>query len=117
MVAGKAASRTARRATAELGVHWLARDQPDEGPKEGGIPTMALLYAITCKHGSRDTRKRPGAAAPRAAPDLDCGSVWMTAVGVERVFFTCRADCIDSPLKQIRESFPGQPVSSACAVV
>lgn len=54
--------------------------------------------------------------APRAAPDFDGGNVWMMAVGVERVFFTCTAESIDDALAQTRETFPGQPVSSACAV-
>lgn len=52
----------------------------------------------------------------RSAPELDDGSVWMMAVGVDRVFFTCRADSIDQALAKARESFPGEPVSSACAV-
>jgi hypothetical protein len=55
--------------------------------------------------------------APRAAPDLEGPSVWMMGVGVERVFFTCRAESIDEALEQTRQSFPGEPVSSACAVV
>lgn len=54
--------------------------------------------------------------APRTAPELEGGSVWMMGVGVERVFFTCRAESIDEALAQTRQSFPGEPVSSACAV-
>ena len=55
--------------------------------------------------------------APRAAPDLDDhAGVWMMGVGVERVFFTCPAESIDEALEKTRQSFPGEPVSSACAV-
>lgn len=53
---------------------------------------------------------------PRAAPDLEEGGVWMMGVGVERVFFTCHAESIDDALAQTRQTFPGEPVSSACAV-
>ncbi len=52
----------------------------------------------------------------RAAPELDGGSIWMMAVGAERVFFTCHADSIDQALAQTRDAFPGQPVASACSI-
>lgn len=91
-------------------------------------------YTVTCEAALRGffgvtslseltqeiiTDKKAGLVrrAPRGAPDLDTGSVWMMGVGVERVFFTCRADSIDEALAQTRQTFPGEPVSSACAVV
>lgn len=52
----------------------------------------------------------------RAAPELDGGSIWMMAVGAERVFFTCHADSIDQALAETRDAFPGQPVASACSI-
>lgn len=54
--------------------------------------------------------------APRSSPELEGDAIWMMGVGRERVYFTCHAASIDDALAQTRTSFPGEPVSSACAV-
>lgn len=52
----------------------------------------------------------------RSNPVLEGEGVWMMGVGVEPVFFTCRAASIDDALTQTRQSFPGARVSSASAI-
>lgn len=77
-----------------------------------GVSSLADVTQAIIDEKKAGVIRRP----PRAAPDLDGGGMWMMGVGLDPVFFACRADSIDDALAQTRQSFPGEPVSSACAV-
>lgn len=44
------------------------------------------------------------------------GSVWMLGVGLDKLHFAVRADDIDHAISECRQTFPGQPVLSACSI-
>jgi hypothetical protein len=78
-----------------------------------GVASLSAVTQAIIDEKKAGVTRRP----PRAAPDLDAGGVWMVGVGVPRVSFACRADSIDDALAQTRQRFPGEPVTSACAVI